>query len=300
MRVAARIVFCLLAVAGPAQVALPEPHEKALAALAPGGVIERRVVVLTPPAQASLQADLHDAELPRTWFVYVVRVDGAVVAIALFDTHRVRTLRETLLVAFDAELRLRSVEVVAFAEPRRYLPSQNYYARYEGRAHVDLEGRGVDAVSGATLTSKATGRAAVRALAIGAQLRAEDELMKWAAAVPAVVQAAAGPAHAAASARLRARFPDADVRPRTRLTNATGDTAWIAAFELAGDEHAAHSAYVHTTVVGKDAVSTLVVVAPDGSLHAEALAKDTAPSAVTAAASDVRAMLKRDGDGPGR
>ncbi len=297
MRAAARIAFCLLAAASPAQVALPAPHAKALAALAPGGVIERCVVVLTPAAQASLQADLHDAELPRTWFVYIARVNGAVAAIALFDTHRVRTLRETLLVAFNADLRLRCVEVVAFAEPRSYLPSQTYYARYEGRARVDLEGRGIDAVSGATLTSNATGRAAVRALAMGAQLRAEDELTKWATAVPAVVQAAAGPAHAAALACLRARFPAADVRPRARLTNAPGDGTWIAAFELAGDKGATHSAYVHTAVVGKDAVSTLVVVAPDGSLQAQALAEGTVPSTVATAAADVRAMLKHDEEG---
>lgn len=297
MRVVAWLGCLTVAVAARAQVTLPDTHADALRALAPRGVIERRIVVLADAAHERLCKELHDDALPRTWFVYVARVDGAVSAIALFDTHRVRTLRETLLVAFDAELRLRSIDVVAFAEPRRYLPRASYYARYQGRVRADFEGRGIDAVSGATLTSQATGRAASRALALGAQLRAEGALAAWAAAVPPRVRAAAATAHVAALARLRARFPESEVRPRARLASALDDGAWIATFQVPGDDSVARSVFVHTAVVKDAVVSTLVTLAPDGSAVSEPLDKGADNAGAVAA---VRAMVARDGDGSPR
>lgn len=296
-----------LAAAVGGQVALPDAHTAALRALAPRGVIERRVVALTEAAHARLREELRDDEVPRTWFVYIARIDGAVSAIALFDTHRVRTLRETLLVAFDVDLRVRSIDVVAFAEPRRYLPRASYYGRYEGRARADLEGRGVDAVSGATLTSQATGRAALRALAFGAHLRAESTLAVWADAIPAQVRAAAATAHAVALARLRARFPDAEVRPRTRLASAPDDGAWIEAFQVLGDPSVARSVFVHVAVAKDTVVSTLVTLLPDGRAESEPLGSEPLGSEpiskrpdTAGAVAAVRAMLARDGGEPPR
>ncbi len=298
MRIAAWIVALAVGGAVAAQVELPETHRAALRALAPGGVIERHVVVVDEAAHARLCAELGDASLPRTWFVYVARVDGAVVRIALFDTHLVRTLRETLLIGFDLELRLGSVDVVAFAEPRRFLPKSSYYARYQGRTQEDLAGRGIDGVSGATLTSGATARSAVRGLAFGDHLRATGVLETWAAAIPAAVRAAAGPAVALATARLRERSLGAEIRPRTRLTATAAGAAWVVALEVVRAGRVLQTAYLHTAMVGEVAVSTLVTRAADGEVHAEAMSSDHPVDPRAAVA--VRSILAEVDTEPGR
>lgn len=100
---------------------------------------------------------------------YEVRdADGVLIGLAWFDTHRVRSKRETTMTAVDACGEVRRVEVLAFAEPKRYLPKRSFYAQFDGEALDDdlvLDGD-VRNVAGATLTSRATIDAARRALAL--------------------------------------------------------------------------------------------------------------------------------------
>jgi len=101
-------------------------------------------------------------------------VDGKLVLSVFFDTHRVRSLGETLMVAITPDGRLRRIEVLAFAEPRDYLPRAAFYSQFDGRA-LDSElrlDRGVRGVAGATLTSRATVSAARRVLALHSVLPA--------------------------------------------------------------------------------------------------------------------------------
>ncbi|QDU84168.1 Electron transport complex subunit RsxG [Planctomycetes bacterium Pla163] len=104
---------------------------------------------------------------------YVARdADGALVGVAWFDTHQVRTKRETLMTAVDARGRVLRVEVLAFAEPSRYLPKATFYEQFQGEELDDelvLDGD-VRNVAGATMTSRATVEAARRALALHAVL----------------------------------------------------------------------------------------------------------------------------------
>ena len=104
---------------------------------------------------------------------YVARdEDGALIGVAWFDTHRVRTKRETVMTAIDADGEVLRVEVLAFAEPKRYLLKDAFYAQFDGEALDDdlvLDGD-IRGVSGATLTARATVEAARRALALHAVL----------------------------------------------------------------------------------------------------------------------------------
>jgi hypothetical protein len=100
-------------------------------------------------------------------FAYVARREGNVVGTVYFDRHCVRTKHELLLIAVDPRGALQRVEVLAFAEPEQYRPGASWYAQFESHAldrdlHVR---RGIDAVSGATLTVHATVGAARRVLA---------------------------------------------------------------------------------------------------------------------------------------
>ena len=114
---------------------------------------------------------------------YVARTDdGELIGAAWFDTHRVRTKRETTMVAIDADGHVLRVEVLAFAEPKRYLLKRSFYEQFDGEALDDelvLDGD-VRNVTGATMTARATLGAARKALALHAVLfppapREEDE-----------------------------------------------------------------------------------------------------------------------------
>jgi len=85
----------------------------------------------------------------------------------VIDVHNVRTKSEALLVAVDAQGRVSQVRVLAFHEPIDYKPVQRWYDAFAGKKIGDdlRVGYDVDAVSGATLTTRSTSAAVRRVLA---------------------------------------------------------------------------------------------------------------------------------------
>ena len=160
-------VLAPLALALPLFAALPTPQE-ALALAFPGAQLTRREHVLSEAQAGQVQA-LARTELPGQWIVtYEARRDGRLVGVGFFDTHRVRTLNETLLVAVSAEGRILRVETVVFHEPQDYRAKQAWVRQFEGRALDDrlgLKGE-IRPLSGATLTANAMTDAARRCLAL--------------------------------------------------------------------------------------------------------------------------------------
>jgi hypothetical protein len=94
--------------------------------------------------------------------------NGKLAGTAYLDTHRVRTLQETLLVVVDAQGKVSRIELIAFAEPREYAPRGSWYGQFLGRElDPDLNvKRGIRGITGATLTSNATTSAVRRVLAL--------------------------------------------------------------------------------------------------------------------------------------
>jgi hypothetical protein len=105
---------------------------------------------------------------------YVATLKGKLVGTAYFDTHRVRTLRETLMVVVGPDDKLIRVELLSFAEPRDYIPRESWYAQFKGLPldeELQLKQK-VKAVTGATLTARATTSSARRMLALHKTLAA--------------------------------------------------------------------------------------------------------------------------------
>jgi hypothetical protein len=95
---------------------------------------------------------------------------------AYFDTHRVRTLPETVMVVVAPDGRVRRIEVLSFDEPPDYLPRAVWYGQLVGR-RLDDElalGRSIRGVTGATLTVRATTEAVRRVLALDHVIRARE------------------------------------------------------------------------------------------------------------------------------
>ena len=132
--------------------------------------VERRTAFLTPAALDSARADAGpDVTMDQSVVTYYVATkDGAPLGVAYFDSHRVRTLNEVLMIVVGPDEKVQRIEVLRFAEPPEYHPRDGWLAQFEGHALApDLSLKGsISAMTGATLTSNAVTRAVRRVLAL--------------------------------------------------------------------------------------------------------------------------------------
>jgi hypothetical protein len=143
--------------------------EEALALAFPDASCDRETLFLSDDQRAAVheRSGVEMVSGLATRFVARTESDG-VVGYAYLDTHRVRTLPETVIVVLDAGGKVRRVEVVIFREPLEYLPRAGWYDQYRG---LELDSdlalkRGIRPVTGATLTAVATTDAVRRVLAV--------------------------------------------------------------------------------------------------------------------------------------
>lgn len=128
----------------------------------------RRTAYLTSE-QVRRARDLSGEEVPSALVTYYTATKaGQPAGTAYFDTHRVRTQPETLMIVVDPAGRVARVEVISFREPEEYLPRGAWYGQFHGRKlDRDLQvKRSLRPVTGATLTVRATTSAVRRVLAL--------------------------------------------------------------------------------------------------------------------------------------
>ncbi len=160
-------ILAPLALSLPLFASLPTTQE-ALALAFPGAQLVRKEHILSEP-QAEKIKTISRGDLTGRWIVaYEAWRDGRLVGVGFFDTHRVRTLNETLLVAISPEGRILRVEAVAFREPAEYMAKEAWVKQFEGKgldSQLSLKGS-IHPLSGATLTAHAMTDAARRCLAL--------------------------------------------------------------------------------------------------------------------------------------
>jgi hypothetical protein len=150
-------------------------QEALTAAFPPPAAVTRRTAFLTAADLAAVRAEA-GSDVPVGQAVvsyYVAERDGHPIGVAYFDSHRVRTLNEVVMIVVQPDDRIRSIEVLRFAEPPEYHASDRWLAQFEGRAlapELSLKS-GIAMMTGATLTSNAITRAARRVLALHAHIR---------------------------------------------------------------------------------------------------------------------------------
>jgi hypothetical protein len=118
--------------------------------------IATRDVVLTDAMVAHIERLARARVRERLVTFYTARRAGAVLGHLVLHSHVVRTKRETLSIAFEADGRLRRVTVLAFLEPPEYRPSQRWLAQLDGKGPDDrlTVGQDLTPISGATLTAR--------------------------------------------------------------------------------------------------------------------------------------------------
>lgn len=108
---------------------------------------------------------------------YFITRAGRLIGRAYVDTHVIRTKRESLLISLNHLGQVLRIDVTAFLEPREYQASRTWLDQYNQRAlSDDLQiQRAIRAVTGATLTARATNQAVRRVLAIDQVLQNDVE-----------------------------------------------------------------------------------------------------------------------------
>jgi Na+-translocating ferredoxin:NAD+ oxidoreductase subunit G len=130
--------------------------------------IKRQSIYLTPDQLK--QASALAREPVATAFLVVYRISraGKTLGWAYLDTHRVRTLNETVLICIDLQQRILHIEQLSFAEPQEYMASDRFIEQFRGkRLDADLSLKGsIPSITGSTLTCSALTSASRRVLAL--------------------------------------------------------------------------------------------------------------------------------------
>lgn len=156
---------------------------------AQGALSQAEALQLAFPSAESVRrtAYLDDAQIARARKLAGTGVDitqrvvtyyrgernGSPVGVAYFDTHRVRTLNEVLMIVVGPAGDVQRIEVLRFAEPREYKASERWLDQFDGKQltpELSLK-KGVVNMTGATLTSAAVTKAVRRVLAMHAVIQ---------------------------------------------------------------------------------------------------------------------------------
>ena len=129
--------------------------------------IERDSRILLKNELARVQAITRDDEPARVVVLHTAWQDDTILGYAHIDVHNVRTKPEAFLVVLSPEGVVRSVRVLAFHEPLDYLPTERWYAQFEGKRAEDRlrVGGDIHGVVGATLSAQAASDGVRRMLA---------------------------------------------------------------------------------------------------------------------------------------
>lgn len=132
-----------------------------------GAVIENLPVFLTDEQTAAVEK-LALVKLDSQLFTFFEgRKNGQLLGYAAIESHTVRTQPETLLIVLSPKGELTKAEILAFHEPPEYKPPTAWFERLYRQPVADLRmNQGVDAISGATLSSKASLEGIRKAMAV--------------------------------------------------------------------------------------------------------------------------------------
>ncbi len=119
-------------------------------------LVEAKDLLLTVEMVARIEQLARTRVRERMVTFYTARRAGGVVGYAAIHAHVVRTKRETLALAFEADGRIRRINILAFLEPAEYRPPDRWLAQFEGKGSADRLAVGDDIapITGATLSAR--------------------------------------------------------------------------------------------------------------------------------------------------
>lgn len=130
--------------------------------------VKRQSIYLTQE-QVARAAKYAGEPISTAFFVvYSVTRAGKMLGWVYLDTHRVRTLNETVFISIDPDHRVHNVQILNFHEPQEYIATDRFLALMKGRTLANKPSmRGdIPLIAGATLTSDALVSSVARILAV--------------------------------------------------------------------------------------------------------------------------------------
>ena len=162
---AALLIVCALLLGSQASAAVFHSRESALNAAFPDADnVVPQPLYLSEDDAAYITAQTGMTMEERLVTAYVAKRGPTILGYGFIDTHRVRTLDETLLIIV-------SPLTLAFHEPPEYQANERWMRAFRGQS-LDAElavGSRVDSISGASMTARAATAAHRRALALFAR-----------------------------------------------------------------------------------------------------------------------------------
>ena len=137
-------------------------------AFSQGVQIEKKQFRLSPKELKAIQDASHatlDSDLVR---FYTVKNKTNTEGYAVLVVKKIRTKNAAILYVVGTNYRIKSTEIVYFAEPQEYKPIANWLQTLEGKTQEDnlYAFKGIPVISGATLSSRAISDAARIALVL--------------------------------------------------------------------------------------------------------------------------------------
>ena len=156
----------LMAASAHAQVFMT--REQALAQAFPGARIERRSFVLDESQQHAVESAARGRAGTKLVTAYAAWRGDTLTGVAFFDSRVVRTMPAVMMITVAPDSTVRRVDILAFHEPPDYRPTPRWLDQYPRRRLSDdlWPDRGIRALSGATLTTRAVTDATRLALAL--------------------------------------------------------------------------------------------------------------------------------------
>ena len=110
---------------------------------------------------------VHKNQVDRTNLYFEETEKGKVVSRVFIDTHRVRTLKETILIKVNANNEVEHIEILAFNEPKDYLAKEVWLQQFKHKRFVmdkSLLKQEIKPYLGASLTASAIDKAVRKVL----------------------------------------------------------------------------------------------------------------------------------------
>lgn len=159
----------LLLISGLCEAKVLMNQEEALRLIFPARVTVDRKTLFLKPEQIQRIQKMAKSKLESEMINYYVgKTSSGITGYAFFETHVVRTMPETFMVALNPQGGLNFVELLAFHEPEDYQPPKKWLGLFQKKELNDelwLK-RGIRNIAGATLTAQAVTDGIRRILAI--------------------------------------------------------------------------------------------------------------------------------------
>lgn len=143
------------------------PRTEALKGLFPEGDVEMSTVYLSDKEQ-NKASTLAGTKVGKIQHIFRATKESTLIGTALIDINPVRAKKAAWLFGINPNHEIMKIVTLGFTEPRQYLPSDKWFEQFEDKTLDEKlkHKKGIDGITGATLSSRAVVNAARRALAI--------------------------------------------------------------------------------------------------------------------------------------